>query len=385
MGRGVAGDRVRPLFGVPLRAVRPREHGAGGLEHRSWSPARGDAGRRRASSWCASAPTSTRSWRCSRRSGSSFRLRSCSSPCRSLAVALGALPVYWLARRHARIGAGRRAARAHVSRVSVDRVERARRLPSRHAGDSAAPLLRLVPRHRPPAAVRGVCGPRRGRPASSWRCRSPRSASGTRWRVGIGARAPSSPLGGLAWTVVAALPSSFRRSRARRASSTGTTRRSAAHRRASSSTAVTDPLDDPLGYRARQRRALPPAPVVPARRPLRSLARGSRSSHSPQLAANLLAGREHVTDPHVHYVAGIVPFLFAAAAIGLGRLSAPGRVRAVTVALTLSLCDEHCDRALAADGPRRGRLGHSRHARHDLGARWRARACRRARSGRRSL
>ena len=57
----------------------------------------------------------------------------------------------------------------------------------------------------------------------------------------------------------------------------------------------------------------------------------------PQLAANLLAGREHVTDPHVHYVAGIVPFLFAASAIGLARLSPTSRTRAVVVALTISV------------------------------------------------
>ena len=56
----------------------------------------------------------------------------------------------------------------------------------------------------------------------------------------------------------------------------------------------------------------------------------------PQLAANLLAGREHVTDPHVHYVAGILPFLFAAAAVGLGRLSVLRPHQGRHVALTLS-------------------------------------------------
>lgn len=57
----------------------------------------------------------------------------------------------------------------------------------------------------------------------------------------------------------------------------------------------------------------------------------------PQLAANVLADREHTTDPHVHYVAAIVPFLFAAVAIGLARLSPVGRARAVAVALTASI------------------------------------------------
>ena len=57
----------------------------------------------------------------------------------------------------------------------------------------------------------------------------------------------------------------------------------------------------------------------------------------PQLAANVLADREHTTDPHVHYVAAIVPFLFAAAAIGLARLSPTWRGRAAAGALTVSV------------------------------------------------
>lgn len=56
----------------------------------------------------------------------------------------------------------------------------------------------------------------------------------------------------------------------------------------------------------------------------------------PQLAANLLADLASTTDPHAHYVAGVIPFLFAAIALGLGRLSPRGRVRATTLVLTLS-------------------------------------------------
>src|SRR5262249_12664016 len=37
---------------------------------------------------------------------------------------------------------------------------------------------------------------------------------------------------------------------------------------------------------------------------------------APQLAANLLANHSHTTDPHVHYIAPILPFLFAAVALG---------------------------------------------------------------------
>ena len=57
----------------------------------------------------------------------------------------------------------------------------------------------------------------------------------------------------------------------------------------------------------------------------------------PQLAANVLAGTSSTTDPHEHYVAGILPFLFAALAVGLGRLSARGRERGAALVLTLSL------------------------------------------------
>ena len=57
----------------------------------------------------------------------------------------------------------------------------------------------------------------------------------------------------------------------------------------------------------------------------------------PQLGANLLADRSHTTDPHAHYVAGILPFLFAALAVGLARLSPAGRSRAALVVLVLSL------------------------------------------------
>jgi uncharacterized membrane protein len=67
------------------------------------------------------------------------------------------------------------------------------------------------------------------------------------------------------------------------------------------------------------------------------LAPGLAAVALPQLAANLLASRRHTTDPHVHYVAGILPFLFAATAIGLARFSLPGRVRGASLVLTVSL------------------------------------------------
>jgi uncharacterized membrane protein len=67
------------------------------------------------------------------------------------------------------------------------------------------------------------------------------------------------------------------------------------------------------------------------------LAPGLAAVALPQLAANHLADLSSATDPHAHYVAGILPFFFAAIAIGLGRLSPTGRVRGAILVLTLSL------------------------------------------------
>ncbi len=57
----------------------------------------------------------------------------------------------------------------------------------------------------------------------------------------------------------------------------------------------------------------------------------------PQLAATLLAGFGAATDPRAHYIAGSVPFLVAAVATGLGRLGPAGRRRGVVLVLTLSV------------------------------------------------
>jgi uncharacterized membrane protein len=67
------------------------------------------------------------------------------------------------------------------------------------------------------------------------------------------------------------------------------------------------------------------------------LAPGLAAVALPQLAANHLADLSSTTDPHAHYVAGILPFFFAAIAVGLGRLSPSGRVRGAVLVLTLSL------------------------------------------------
>ena len=80
------------------------------------------------------------------------------------------------------------------------------------------------------------------------------------------------------------------------------------------------------------------------------LAPGLAAVALPALAANVLAAREHTTDPHVHYISAIVPFLFAATAVGLARLSPPARSRAIGVVATVCLA------ATVAVGPWPGSL-----------------------------
>ena len=67
------------------------------------------------------------------------------------------------------------------------------------------------------------------------------------------------------------------------------------------------------------------------------LAPGLAAASLPQVVANLLAGADGTTDPHAHYVAGILPFLFGAIAVGLGRLSLATAMRTATLVLTLTL------------------------------------------------
>ena len=66
------------------------------------------------------------------------------------------------------------------------------------------------------------------------------------------------------------------------------------------------------------------------------LAPGLAAVAVPQLSANLLAGWDATTDPRAHYVAGVLPFLLAAVAVGLARLRPTGRMRGALLVLTLS-------------------------------------------------
>ena len=212
-----------------LRALRPREHGAGGLEHGARARPRGDGRCRRASSSCAWACTSIRSSRCSRPLWIVFPSPVTLITIQVVAVASGALPGV-LARAAAHgIGAGRRPARADVSRVSVDRVDRARRVPP---GGLAIPLLlfcvwfldsdRLVPFAVCAVLVAGT-GELMALAVAAlgvWYA----LARGRRRAGAVASPAPDSSGRWSPW------PSSCPPSSGARACSTGTTRRSAARR-----------------------------------------------------------------------------------------------------------------------------------------------------------
>jgi uncharacterized membrane protein len=65
------------------------------------------------------------------------------------------------------------------------------------------------------------------------------------------------------------------------------------------------------------------------------LAPGLAAVALPQLAANGLADLDTASDPRYHYIAAVVPILFAATAVGLARVPAPRRTHAAAAILFL--------------------------------------------------
>jgi uncharacterized membrane protein len=68
-----------------------------------------------------------------------------------------------------------------------------------------------------------------------------------------------------------------------------------------------------------------------------TLAPGLALAALPPLAENALAGPTAMTDPRAHYTAAVVPILFAATAVGVGRLGARAQALAAKVVLVLCL------------------------------------------------
>jgi hypothetical protein len=67
------------------------------------------------------------------------------------------------------------------------------------------------------------------------------------------------------------------------------------------------------------------------------LAPGILIAATPSLAVTGLSSFDALNDPRQHYIAGVVPFLFAATVFGLARLPARKREPAAAVVLTLSV------------------------------------------------
>jgi uncharacterized membrane protein len=67
------------------------------------------------------------------------------------------------------------------------------------------------------------------------------------------------------------------------------------------------------------------------------LAPGILVAALPQLAANTLSARDYFVDPRAHYLAAIVPFLFAATVFGLKRVPSHSRTRVAALLLGLSV------------------------------------------------
>ena len=159
-GRLLRPRRAAPR-GVQFRALRPREHGPGRLVDRARRPAADDGHRRRAD-LAARRPHRRRCWPRSPRSGSSGRARRSSSSSRPSSSALGALPVFWLARKH--LESPRAAlgfALAYLLYPPVQWLV----LDDFHAGRPRVPasaLRLLVPGRGPALALRGLRRP--GRP-----------------------------------------------------------------------------------------------------------------------------------------------------------------------------------------------------------------------------
>ena len=224
--------RARRVRGLPARPLRPREHGAGGLEHDAGAPARVDGQR----DGRADDPP-----RRPRRPVP----RAARARVDGLAVAAvaGARPDRRrLARRASRLLAGAasprerragRAARARIPRLPVGRDERVRSDPSRDVRDHVPALLRLVPRDATGSSRSRSSRCSRCRRASSWGLpdHGPRDLVRVRSRAAP-RRAPRSPLSASPGPPSRST-SSCRTTGTATTSSSASTTRSAARRRAS--------------------------------------------------------------------------------------------------------------------------------------------------------
>ncbi len=292
-----------------------------------------------------------------------------------VACALGALPVFWLARRHL---SSEKAAALHgrrVSRVPMACLDGPRCLPPGHARDPRLPLRDLVPRHGAALGLRSLCG------------------------LGLGdgradGAAPRCP-----WALVLVLPRSSscraddgrRRTRLDGDLPAGSSSPPFGTGRVLSSGATQSVGGSPWGIAKSV--FTDPAAIVSALGSgadvvVSPLARGSAAAGvfllSPALAAarfrrsssNGLSDWPTTTDPRHHYIAGVVPFLLAASVLGLARLPRTRRVPRA-VAILAAVGGAGADARALARCPR----GAAGRASHRVPARRTLMRCRRGRVG----
>ena len=251
-----------------------------------------------------------------------------------VAVSSGALPVFWLARRHLGVGAARGPPRARLPRVPVARGHGRRVDPPGHVRDPAPSLLHLVPRLGRLGPVRDLRRARDVDRRADGRCRSQAWASGSRLRAAGVLAGAVIALAGAAWTFVAVyvIVEAFSGEDSVfygfynevGGSPDGVVR-----------TLVTDPgviasalfeahdvfylvwLGLPLLF-------------------LFVLSPGLALVAIPQLLANGLSDFRSMTDPRYHSVAAIVPFLIAATVFGIARIRPSRQTSAAAAVLVCS-------------------------------------------------
>ena len=238
----------------------------------------------------------------------------------AVGVAIGAVPVFLLARKHLGgewVGA---LLRARLPALPADPVARGRRLPSGRARDAAPARGDLVPRRGPPAAVRALR--RRRVPdqgAGRARRRDARHLARVRARTEAGGARH------------------LRRRRGRGGDRNGrrssrTTPREEGRRSPGRydavggspagivKTAVLHPLRAPPGRVRAPRPRLPLGSARPARRPAAARSARRAQRRCPRSSLNVLSSTPTQTSIHYHYTAGAIPGLIAGAVLGGARL-----------------------------------------------------------------
>ena len=237
----------------------------------------------------------------------------------AVGVALGAVPVFLLARKH--LGgdwAGPRL-RARLPALPADAMARRRRLPPGRARDAAPARGDLVPRRGPPAALRALrgrgvpdegAGRARRRDARHLARVRPRAAAGGLVIFVAGSARRGRRDGGHRPALRAGRRIAVRRALRRRRRLPGRHRQDGSSpTRCASSQAATEHRDLAIS-----------ATCSPRSAACRCSHRSSRRAPCPSSRLNLLSSTPTQSSIHFHYTAGAIPGLIAGAVLGAARL-----------------------------------------------------------------